>query len=577
MRALVLHPEDSLFDSHWSGTHWDFVFDLGTAGANIYSEWENRLGGHVAGLIAFRSSDDAARLRDLLSFARSKIVDDLGLDWWELNCVFFYQAFDQAMLLLRLADELRHCDEVVVSRPGFPARVLQLLLGERVCVSQPAPWSQAGARLKHYGRLLSKFSPSQLAEICSDKFDPEYSLRRRFPQKASQLKQPVVLFPSAYSNASKMLAAYARMLPDQQFLLVATRRSATLFQPPSNVHLVSLAAYSHARRSPARLSSLLKKWNHVLTTTEYVPEWNQLHRAGALDSFPRLLSTGMAIRDAWLNVFQQHDVSAVFSGDEGNPYVCIPLKLAAGRGIPSLSVHHGALDGRFALKEPSAELILAKSTMELDYLMRCGLEPCRLVLGAPAVRSATSTAAPSGSDIIFFSEPYEVFSGRTEEIYRQLLPPLCKLAVTAGRKILLKLHPFESAHDRGRWIRRVLCPAERDSVQIVNGPLTPALFDRAWFGITVQSTVAIECAIAAIPCFLCDWLSDPLFGYARHFSKFGAGYLLKSPDDIATIPQILEKYTPSSAIAENLCSSLSCDALRTLLRGRTVPAAAAVC
>src|SRR5689334_13132384 len=175
MRALVLHPEDSPFDSRWSGTNWDAVLDLGIAGPDTYAEWSNRLRCPVSSLTALRSLDDALRLRDLLNVARGKVVDDFGLDWWELNCVFFYQQFDQLMLLVRVTDELQHCDEVVVSRPGLHARALQSLLGDRLRIAQPAPWSSAGVRIQRYGRLLSNFSLAQLAEICGDKFDSEYS------------------------------------------------------------------------------------------------------------------------------------------------------------------------------------------------------------------------------------------------------------------------------------------------------------------------------------------------------------------------------------------------------------------
>src|SRR5581483_3445927 len=567
MRALVLHPGDSPFASRWSGTHWDAVLDLGTAGPSTYAEWSNHLRCPVSSLIALRSFDDPSRLRDLLNLARGKVVDDLGLDWWELNCVFFYQQLDQVMLLVRVADELQHCDEVVVSCPGLHARVLQLLLGDPVRIAPRESWPSAGLRIQRYGRVFSNLSFAQLAEICGDKFDPEYSLRRRFAQKATQVKQPVVLFPSAYSNASRMLASYARVLPDQQFLLVATRRSASLFDRPPNVQVVSLAAYANSRRDPAQLSSLLDRWNDVLSQIQHVPEWELLKCAGVLDGFPHLLNTGLAVRDTWLNVLQSHEVTAVFSGDEGNPYVCIPLKLAAARGTPTLSVHHGALDGRFALKHPAAEWIVAKSRMELDYLARCGLDMPHVVLGAPGPHLPKKNPTRHGSDVVFFSEPYELFSGRTEAIYRELLPQLCKLAASSGGKLVLKLHPFESVRERKRRLKKLLSRDELALVEVMSGPLTPALFDRAWFAITVQSTVAMECTLAGIPCFLCDWLSDSLFGYARQFAKFGAGHLLQSSEEIAAIPRILSGYQNSAPPADDLWSPIAPGVLREILSG----------
>jgi hypothetical protein len=580
MRALVLHPEDSLFDRRWSKTKWDFVLDLGVAGASTYAEWSRSLGCGVSTLASLRLADDSVRLRKLLDFPRGQVVDDVGFDWWDLNSVFFYQPLEQAMLLARLVEPWRQVDEIVVSRSCFQAEILRILFGLRMLVSRGNPGSTTASKMKHYARVLSKFSFSQLSEILGDKYDPEYSLRRRFANKLSSSRESVVLLPSAYSNASRILAAYAQLVPEQPFLLVATRHSATTFDPPPNVRVVSLAAYADVPHSRGEVSALISKWDGVIRQMEEMPVLRLFVSTGGFDNVPQLITTGVAVRDAWVKVFERHDVSAVFSGDEGNPYVCLPLLLANRQQIPSISVHHGALDGRFRLKVPAAEFCLAKSRMEEDYLVReCGVDPRRVLIGAPGTQ-VSRKAIPlqhSPLDIIYFSEPYEAFAGRAAQIYQELLPALCRIARHADKRVVVKLHPFESLRERKQLVERVLGAEDRRVVAVVDGPLTPALLASTWFGITVQSTVAAECALEGIPCFLCGWLADPSFGYARQFAKFGAGYLLNSPEDIAGVPQILSSYQVPLEVRANLGSPITVDTLRCLLTGTAVtPAAAAV-
>lgn len=578
MKALVLHPEDSPFDGPWSRTKWDLVLDLGVAGTSTYAEWSRRLGCAVSNLTTHRLADDAIGLRRLLDLGRGRLVDDLGIDWWDLNSVFFYQQLEQVMLLTRLPEQWRQADEIVVSRPCFQAGILRTLFGGHVRVNRRPAWSTAALNVKHYARVLSKFSFAQLGEILGDKYDPDYSVRRRFAKKVSTGKQSLVLVPSAYSNASRIVAAYARMVPDQRFLLVATRRSATLFDPPANMRVASLASYAKEPCSRSVVAALISKWSELLRNMEQARELQMYAGAGGFDQVPQLIATGVATRDAWRRVFEAHDIGAVFSGDEGNPYVCIPLRLANGRGIPRLSVHHGALDGRFQLKRPAAELCLAKSNMERDYLVnRCGLEAEDVVLaglGPQPGRKATCSR-DSARDVVYFTEPYEVLAGRTGEIYRELLPGLCRVARRAGTRIVIKLHPFESLRERKKLVERVLRPEDREMVQVADGPLTPGLLGGAWFGITVQSTVAVECALEGIPCFLCGWLADSSFGYARQFAKFGAGYILKSPEEITDIPQILASVQIPFEGRENLWSPMAGDTLRQLLTRTTDPRAVA--
>ena len=567
MNILVVHSQDSPLDGQWSRAKWDMVLDLGVAGGSSYQDWARMLNCPVYGLNAMHRAEDSKRLRELMKFARGKIVDDYGLDWWDLNLVFFYQQLDEIILLTRVAREWADSTQITVTRPCFQGSVLRAMFGQRVSTAEPTAWSAAAARVQHYGRVLKKFSVAQLGEILGDKYDPAYSLRRRIAANPEFTRNSVVLVPSAYANASKMVAAYARMVPEQEFLLVATRRSGALITVPPNVRIVSLASYAPDKRSNREVESLLKKWLALLRDMEVFPELFLFAEIGGFQEFPRMLATGLAVRDAWSRVFEHHDISAVFSGDEGNPYVCVPMLLANQRGIATVSVHHGALDGRFRWKSPAADVLLAKSRMEADYLTRiCAVAPDKVVLGAPGPPLNAPTASRSGvGDILVFSEPYEIYGGRTEVIYRDLLPPLCRLAHQERRRVVLKLHPFESARERRRFANNILQEQDQAVLDIISGPLTSELLSRTWFGVTVQSTVVTECAVAGIPCFLCGWLAERSLEYAQQFAKFGAGVLLTSADEIADIPQRLA--AGSTASPDDLWSPLSPDTLRVLLNG----------
>jgi hypothetical protein len=53
---------------------------------------------------------------------------------------------------------------------------------------------------------------------------------------------------------------------------------------------------------------------------------------------------------------------------------------------------------------------------------------------------------------------------RVEEVYLELLPPLCRLARESGHGLIIKLHPFESLSQRRRIIRDILTPEDRKLV-----------------------------------------------------------------------------------------------------------------
>ena len=212
--------------------------------------------------------------------------------------------------------------------------------------------------------------------------------------------------------------------------------------------------------------------------------------------------------------------------------------------------------------------------MEADYLVNtCGVDPSVVEIGAP-VSSPRREIVRSGEGecIIFFSEPYEVIAERTEEIYRDVIPGLADLARRTGKRLIVKLHPSENLSARRSLAEKVLTKEQAGAIQWNTGRLDRELLQKMWFGLTVQSSVVVECSVLGIPCFVCDWLDLWPYGYVAQYRKFGVGIGLGSPDDLARVPEILASWRPSQQVADDCCHELAQGRLEEILEGKAVHA-----
>jgi len=539
MKLLLIRPEDDLLDGPWVGRGWNRIVDLGRGGISTYEQAAARYACPVGFLDEMRDSyKEIYRTRELLRLGLGRLTDRWGLDWWELTALLIHQQIETILLLHKLARSIGSKDDVHVSGPGFHAEALRLILGRRIEVF-PSRQPRRGAG--HYFRTFHKFPLSQLLEIFWDKTDPSYQVRGYVSRRRKPRNGEIVLLPTAYINVSRTGIAYARSLPQVQFLLVSTRRSGWISDRPANVAAEWLRSYasvhSHERRCESQ--ELLVQWVALRKELEDVAEFRTISECGYFDNFPYHFARGLEIRDAWRNVFNSESVGAVLCADDSNRYTHIPLLLANKRGMRTISCHHGALDGRYMIKQPHANFILAKGKMEMDYLTRlCQVPAERVVIGAPSIASGKSERPDIDNRrlVVFFSEPYETTSGRAADVYGDILPSLSNLVAKEGRELMVKLHPAESVTERRAVIDRILPPEQRRNVILTKEPLSPKLLDRAWFGITVLSTVVLECALRKVPCFLCKWLESSPYGYVDQFTRFGLGIRLNDPTEIEKIP-----------------------------------------
>ncbi len=573
MSVLLIHSEDELDDPRWSAQAWSRVIDLGRAGSLTYDRLSGSLHCSVEPIDPMaKSAQKFQRVRRLLEAGSGHLIDRYGLDWWELAAILLHEQIASLAVLREFVEYLPPREKVYVSRHGFHAEVLRLLIGDRLHVlTMPSQAKRRG--VSHYLRLLRRFPPAQLLEILGDKLDPGYQLRGRLARRKHSCSSGVVLLPSAYGNVSRTVTSYARSAPGMRFLLIATRRSAWTDDSSSNLTRNFLKNYASVA-DPARdreYSRLSQQWEAISRELLKVPEFKVLASLGHFSDFPQRIGRGLEVRDAWRNVFDREPVEAVLCGDDSNPYTHIPLLLAVRRGLPALACHHGALDGHHLFKQTHADVILAKGKMEEDYLVaRCGRSPEKVTVAAPAL-SSHQRNIPSGANgkrfIVLFSEPYEVTGGRAIECYRDVVPRLANLAKTAGRQLIIKLHPMESLSARKQLLDRSLSKEQKKITRLQAGSLKTELLAQTWFAITVSSSVAVECLLLDVPCFLCRWLDFSAYGYPDQFLRFQVALGLEHPNEMEKIPRMLEGFTVAAGAKENCWSAASEHQLENLFRG----------
>jgi hypothetical protein len=259
------------------------------------------------------------------------------------------------------------------------------------------------------------------------------------------------------------------------------------------------------------------------------------------------LEEGLRLREAWKELLDSEPITGVLCGDDLNYHTRLPLLLAQRRGLNAVYCSHGALDGGFLFKRPIADHYLVKGEMERDYLENVSAVSAeKIVVGAPGDGGRVSGENQRREAIAFFSQPYEIFGGRVDCIYREILPHVYSAAQRSGRKIVVKLHPFESKRARQKLLDSILPQAKLNEVEIVQGRSAEQVLANAWCGITVDSSVAVEGARRNIPFFLCGWLDFAGLGYLDQFARYGVAQVLNSPEELEQIPEKVADYQPDA-------------------------------
>jgi hypothetical protein len=577
-RLLLLHPEDSVLEGPWSSVRWSFVIDIGWAGSAQYADWSAKIGCPVRSLYSFAEwHEDVPRIQQLCGIGSNRLVDAEGIDWWELLAPNSYQQVYEFLLLQKVARELQIPDEVRVTRPHRLADMLGELLAVKVNPVIAQSERSTSARFNRFTTKLRTLTSAQIVQIAFDKWDGDYGVRRLFSKPGqSSGSGKRVLLPSAYRNVSRVLTKYAGLLPDRSFLLVTTRADGKVKDRPPNMGATSLAAYAPCPRNKTterEIAFLTRQWQ-IVKRELYEAHPILLRTPGLFESFDRTLQNCLRMRDAWVGVFEREEIDCVLCADENNHYTRVPVLLARRRGVHTVYCSHGALDVNILLRGMCSETYLAKGEMESDYLVQeCRIPRERIVIGGPPGPDFAARGEGVATHIAFFSEPYELYYGRTETLYRELLPRLCAIAREHGRKVMVKLHPFESLAERSQLVERVLTDADltdndRKLVEVIADPLSERMLRKIWFSLTVASSVAVECALAGVPSFLCGWFDIDLYSYGKQYERFGAARILDDPEDIARIPELIGSQRLSAEVRNRLYSPITREDFEAVLQGK---------
>jgi hypothetical protein len=566
LKVLLLHPADTLL---WPtpSERWDLIIDFAHAPDSTYENWRRQAGCPVLSLYQFAEEVDDLRVtRELLQLGTGYLADHWGIDWWDVLSLEIVAELRQLTLVHRLSKELDKNCELYATRLHPLAAALRRLLGARLTILE-SNFRAVIHRMRHYHEVFSHLDTAEFAQVLADKFDSDHSIRRRFARRTRPTGMPVILLPSAYLNVSRVALSYAEQLPVHHFLLVHARNNAKVPALPPNVRSASLSSY-FVPSDKLETASLLDSWHGLTKHLVYGAEvFNMADAMGLLGRFPALLRWGLALRDAWSQVFESENVTACFCADDSNPPSSIPLIMARKRGLPVLACHHGALDYQMAIKTNHADVYLAKSEMERDYLRRiCRLAPEKIVVAPPMSSKPPHVLRHSARWLVFFTEPYASSGWRSDEVYRDLLPRLCTLAQTCGLKLVFKLHPFESIKRHRKMLRRLVPQYERQ-IEVIAGPPSDQLWGDTRFALTVQSSTAVECRALGIPVFLCAWLRDSWAGYLQQYARFSVGHVLESPDQISEIPELLANQNNKSIPQGTAQKAIELEDLQDLFSG----------
>lgn len=581
MKILLLHPEDLPDGGAWSREQWDLVVDLGFAGPETYADWSRLLKSRVLSIHQFARHPASYRwVNEVFERGRGRLLDRIGLDWWEILAMESYQDLHMLYLFRQLQREVGIGRvELVASRPHRFTRIAEQAFGLSLRHFEHANEGVVHRTMRAL-RSARRLQLAQIAEVAFDKWDSGYQLRRHFARRGrTNVAEPCVLLPSAYSNVTRSVLAYAAQLPNRKFLLVTTRRSAVPARPPANVTVSPLAAYVRTEATMEEAAELTEAWKALLR--EMVQEFAESRwaaQAGIWDYFPLHLERGIRLREAWKQVLDSEAVTGVLCGDDLNHHTRLPLMLAQRRGLNAVYCSHGALDGGFLFKMPVANLYLVKGEMESDYLQRISaIRPEKMVVAALDANKVAPVRDQHRDALVFFSQPYEVGGGRADSIYREVLPRLCSVARSSGRKVVVKLHPFESRRARQALVNSILPADIQGLVEIIDGLPPQGVMARAWCGVTVDSSVAVECALQKIPFFLCGWLDFTGMGYLEQFARFGVAHVLNTAAEIEQIPDMVAGYRFVPATLERLWQAADSASLDQILFGTNVVRSPDIC
>ena len=130
MKTLLLHPEDSPRRGPWASQKWDQILDLGKSSEATAGAWQALAGCPILRLQSFRRSVEDPRFAgQILRRGFGGLVDEQGVDWWNLTSLHIHSEVETAIALRRLADAASLPGELYATRADWPVAGFTALLG----------------------------------------------------------------------------------------------------------------------------------------------------------------------------------------------------------------------------------------------------------------------------------------------------------------------------------------------------------------------------------------------------------------------------------------------------------------
>src|SRR5207245_8186827 len=123
--------------------------------------------------------EDLKLVRETLSAGQGRLVDEEGIDWWNLTALLIAPQVEAMLTWRRVAAQIPARADLWATRAGWPGNAIAFLLGGEVQTFSGSVATRLARRVGHYGGVFHRFSAAQVEEIFLDKYDRGYEWRSR--------------------------------------------------------------------------------------------------------------------------------------------------------------------------------------------------------------------------------------------------------------------------------------------------------------------------------------------------------------------------------------------------------------
>jgi hypothetical protein len=213
-------------------------------------------------------------------------------------------------------------------------------------------------------------------------------------------------------------------------------------------------------------------------------------------------------------------------GDEFSFVDRAALHAARARGLATVSRQHGILDSHYRREGVLSDLHLAWDPATISWLADHGaLRADGVARAAPRKAACDVARAGTGRDIVVFLQPLEMIGVPTGDWMREALLPLARVAAAEGVALVAKLHPLQVRAALEEFVPR----EARKGLRLVAAPSARELLASCGVAVTLDSSVAVDCRDAGIPCLSTAWYAGT---YAEDLARLGWVVPCASPTEL---------------------------------------------